>query len=687
MLFSLPRQVPVANGNTYPGARLTFMRSGTTTLATVYQDAARTVPHTNPVIASSSGVFAPIYLDPGVQYKARLTNSSGALLRPDADPINDAGNSTFYARTLAEIAASVTPTASGYQYPPGDVRRYGAAGDGSNDTTAINNAARVAAISGELYFPPGYTFGINGWVNILNGTRLVHGRGKIVCLSNGNTAPSGLLLKGRAQGEAADVSNCRLDGLWIDRNGQWSCGIHGSNCSFVDISDCWIVGGNSGYASDYAGIYLPSFPTSAVGVHDVIVTGCYVEGDTATSVAGGADGIAVAGTYSTGVYASTTDLWKSTFTLPTTVNPAYNINIVGNTVIGGYYGISFVETRYSSISGNQVYSNIRNISQQSNCLANLIEGNLCREANSSAINGGFGIVDCTIRNNKAYSTRAQGEALLQVYIGCSRNVIEGNTTYTTALAPNYHCYIAIHSGSNIVRNNVFGGTCGKAYIAVESAWDNGVTNPAHRNYGVVNAAAEDYANAASGGNVIEGNVVNGSSAVPAIFLAQVNSDSAVCALTGHVVSGNTVKGTSYSYQLELYEDNSGSLSGAVITDNLFDVGADSTDFLLPRGRAHCSVMDGNAVLDRGSAVVTFTAADATPSVAKGHIFKTADTTTYTDFDDGVDGQEFWLVADHAATVTNGANIKTSTGSNKTLTVGVLYKFLSVGGVWYEQATA
>lgn len=45
----------------------------------------------------------------------------------------------FYAQTAAEAAAGVTPT--NFAYPPGDVRRYGAVGDGvTDDTTAILNS-------------------------------------------------------------------------------------------------------------------------------------------------------------------------------------------------------------------------------------------------------------------------------------------------------------------------------------------------------------------------------------------------------------------------------------------------------------------------------------------------------------------------------------------------------------------
>lgn len=54
-------------------------------------------------------------------------------------------------RTAAEIAASVTPT--DYAYTPGDVRRYGAVGDGTTDcTTAIQNAINTGH---RVYIPNG----------------------------------------------------------------------------------------------------------------------------------------------------------------------------------------------------------------------------------------------------------------------------------------------------------------------------------------------------------------------------------------------------------------------------------------------------------------------------------------------------------------------------------------------------
>lgn len=58
-----------------------------------------------------------------------------------------------WARTSAEIAAGVTPTNT--SYPPGDVRRYGAVGDGvANDAPAIQNAINAAPANAAVYLPP-----------------------------------------------------------------------------------------------------------------------------------------------------------------------------------------------------------------------------------------------------------------------------------------------------------------------------------------------------------------------------------------------------------------------------------------------------------------------------------------------------------------------------------------------------
>lgn len=78
-------------------------------------------------------------LEPATQLTAGTTLSQSTI------------GSYLYPRTAAEIAAGVTPTA--YYYPAGDVRRYGAVGDGTTDcTTAIQNALLTGH---EVYIPEG----------------------------------------------------------------------------------------------------------------------------------------------------------------------------------------------------------------------------------------------------------------------------------------------------------------------------------------------------------------------------------------------------------------------------------------------------------------------------------------------------------------------------------------------------
>jgi hypothetical protein len=50
------------NGHTYPGSKLNFYTTGTTTPLDTYTTSALSVTNTNPVVADSNGLFASIYL-------------------------------------------------------------------------------------------------------------------------------------------------------------------------------------------------------------------------------------------------------------------------------------------------------------------------------------------------------------------------------------------------------------------------------------------------------------------------------------------------------------------------------------------------------------------------------------------------------------------------------------------------
>ncbi|MBK9497657.1 MAG: hypothetical protein IPO08_24725 [Xanthomonadales bacterium] len=151
-LFYAPRFTPVdAQGDPYPGATLTFYAAGTTTPQPVYSTAALGTPLTNPVVANAAGSFEPIFLDQSASYRVILRDASNVTLF-DIDNISSALTAeevgrTLYPRSTAEISANVTPTA--YRYVYGDVRRYGAAVNGTtNDATALQTAITVQAAGG-----------------------------------------------------------------------------------------------------------------------------------------------------------------------------------------------------------------------------------------------------------------------------------------------------------------------------------------------------------------------------------------------------------------------------------------------------------------------------------------------------------------------------------------------------------
>lgn len=183
--FTPPRFIPVnSSGRPYPGARLFFYRAGTTTLATVYTDSALSVPSSNPLTANAAGQFSAVYLDPDVgYYKAVLQNSSGTQLWsedniPSSSALSaDAVGEALYPMTDEEIDAGATPV--DYQYPPGNVKRYGAVGDGStDDTQAVHAAFDVAtALNGTAHFPAGRYRVTSGYTNSTSNSLTITGEG------------------------------------------------------------------------------------------------------------------------------------------------------------------------------------------------------------------------------------------------------------------------------------------------------------------------------------------------------------------------------------------------------------------------------------------------------------------------------------------------------------------------------
>lgn len=245
VLFQPPWFTPVnASGRPYPGARLHLYRAGTTTPVTVYADSSKSATLSNPVVADSAGRFDKVYLDPTVSYnyKAVMTTSLGVqLAEADNIPANpltaDMVGQAIYPRTDGEISAGVTPT--NYAYPPGDVRRYGAVGDGTtDDTTAINSAISALPSTGGTVRFSGGTYLTDGG-HVLNVTGHEAAGDGIdatrIKLKSGTTATAAFILGNKST--AVVTKHVGLRGMRIQCNDQDKSGFEMYGCrdgSFVD---------------------------------------------------------------------------------------------------------------------------------------------------------------------------------------------------------------------------------------------------------------------------------------------------------------------------------------------------------------------------------------------------------------------------------------------------------------------
>lgn len=103
------------SGDRVSGAKWRFELAGTTTLTSVYSDAALSIPLTNPVVANSAGVFPLIYLDPDVSYRARLYDANDIQLGTSVDDYNItvSSNVALYSTLAGTGGAALIGTSTG----------------------------------------------------------------------------------------------------------------------------------------------------------------------------------------------------------------------------------------------------------------------------------------------------------------------------------------------------------------------------------------------------------------------------------------------------------------------------------------------------------------------------------------------------------------------------------------------
>ncbi|MFL5384408.1 MAG: hypothetical protein ACJ8GN_17945 [Longimicrobiaceae bacterium] len=164
-LYILPSAMRATDSNNVPlsGAKLYFYQSGTLTSATVYSDPARTTAHASPVVADAAGLFAPIYLNPSVTYRAILKNAAGVTI-DDIDPY-----------LLSDVAAVGTRTAMAAIPAPTNFQAVFLAESGREGMFVFSTANLSAAVTADpdqgVYVPPASTpSGASGaWVRKTGG--------------------------------------------------------------------------------------------------------------------------------------------------------------------------------------------------------------------------------------------------------------------------------------------------------------------------------------------------------------------------------------------------------------------------------------------------------------------------------------------------------------------------------------
>ncbi|CAD5372614.1 putative Right-handed parallel beta-helix repeat-containing protein [Rubrivivax sp. A210] len=470
---------------------------------------------------------------------------------------------------------------------PADV---GAHGDGvTNDTEALQRLFDRAQAGGlEVRLTPG-TYLVSRYLLVRRGLRsIVGGGGVIRCAPGGlNT---GLLLAGPSFGDFAPVENCRIEGVEIDASGREGVvnAIFAANarrCRFIANR---ITGMRNG-----TGILVHGYTAGGSPVEDVTVEDNEIEGIT------GEHGVAWWGIRATAELAlpegidNQDVMWRRNFRAADVALPTQRCTIARNKVRGGYYGICLLGARNCSVTGNLLRDNVRNITLQDHSRSNTVRLNQCLESQSSSIHLAFGASDNLVQDNRIETARAQGEALLQAYLGVERNRFVGNKVRSSGM-PKYLAYCAIHAIDNSFEGNHLRGRASRAIAGLESAWDSSFDHPAHhaRAAGVV---IRDIARRDSAGNAFSGQVIEAESAVPALYLGQIGPPAT--ALRGTRLLNNQVRPSAKERYLELVEQSPSALTGIEAAGNGFPPSAGPAQFALARGSAHFARHSGNGALD------------------------------------------------------------------------------------------
>jgi hypothetical protein len=231
------------NGDPLPGAQLQFYATGTTTPQAVYTDATLGTPLSNPVVADSGGLFAPIFLNPAETYRAQLLDGAGTLIA-EVDPLNAAQTIANGAVTAAMLASGAA--AGNLGYTP-----LNKAGDTATNLL-IANSTIAATSAGYLGAPvneqdASYTLVLSDAGKMV---RTINASASTITIppSSAVAWPLGATIVLRNAG-AGTVTVTRgsgviLIGAGTNTNKDWTLGAYGMATIIRDYSnDSWVISG------------------------------------------------------------------------------------------------------------------------------------------------------------------------------------------------------------------------------------------------------------------------------------------------------------------------------------------------------------------------------------------------------------------------------------------------------------
>ncbi len=443
-----------------------------------------------------------------------MTDEDGILTLTKKGFINEAG--TYEVRLFGDNTYNTELAEDNFNVADRsiNIRDFGAVCDGiTDDSDAINEALKVAAEEKKaVQFGDGVCL-LKKKLIVYNGVTQIFG-GKLRFV---NPKDNGIHLYGKIHKQEENVKGLRIHHMEIEmKNIPYSYPILGYNVSRVSIDHNKIENKNG-----VCVIYLAATKQGMEEAIDNTISYNTIKSSSQSNgisiyVSSSLDYVYPREEYTdprdgkTKKWAPATWLWIKDKTYARPYYATLRTTISHNEIDGGYYGIGLSGASESTIEGNKVKNNARNISIQNGSNRNKVVNNRLQNSVSASIHLAYGSSDNTIINNDISTSVAVGEGLLQAYVGSQNNLFEDNTVESTGdTGARWMLYFAVHADGNKAINNKFIGSYHRACIAVEPAWDETVEHIAHRgSYLVKWYRHHVWANQDSNGIVIKDNVLN-----------------------------------------------------------------------------------------------------------------------------------------------------------------------------------